>query len=140
MANVTIRFSVYSKTEKTDKLLSKMAKTPDEITILGYPILLTNGLHSGKKFQETAYTYVYELKNIFDIEQCNKNWMDEWKKEIEQIKKLHIDFGFILDLNYEVTVFDNDYPALYFQPDFLYVLGMMGVQFSMYFYNDEKQQ
>jgi hypothetical protein len=136
MANVIIRFSIYSKVETTTRLLEKLLPNPDEITTLGNSIILTDGKDSGKKYQETAYTYNYELKDISDIEECSAKWLSEWENETDLLCKLSDEFGFSLDLNYEVTTFNNKFPYISFQPKFSSILGKTGIQFSLYFYTD----
>lgn len=136
MANVIIRFSIYSKVETTTTRLEKLLRNPDEITTLGNSIILTDGKDSGKRYQETAYTYNYELKDISDIEQCNAKWLSEWEKEIDLLCKLREEYGFSLDLNYEVTIFNNNFPSFFFQPKFSSIIGKTGIQFSFYFYTD----
>jgi hypothetical protein len=136
MADVIIRFSVYSKTEESLQLLENILKPPHETTLLDSPIILTNGSDSGRKHQTTAFDYRYELKGITDIEVCNEKWLSEWSKDVDVLLKLYTEHGFFLDLNYEVTLFNNEFPSFYFQSDFTSFIGKIGIKFSLYFYVD----
>lgn len=136
MANVIIRFSVYSKIEQSTQVLENILRTPHTTATLGTPIIWTNGKDSGRLHQATAFDYRYELKEVTDIEVCNEKWLSEWGNDLEALHKLHNEHGFNLDLNYEVTLFNNEFPSFYFQPDFTSFIGKVGIQFSLYFYND----
>ena len=136
MAKVNIRFSVFSKKEKQLDLLEKYLVKPDNTSIIGQPIILSDGSESGKIYKETSFDYKYELTEITDIEDCNNKWLQEWGEHHEILNTLAKDFGFSLHLDYEIIIYNNEYPALYFQPEFMSFLGGIGITFSFYFYND----
>ena len=136
MADVIIRFSIYSRKEKSFSTLEKLLRKPDKKVLLGVPIVLADGRNTGKTYQETAYSYRYEFKAVNDLEICNSKWFSEWEKDQEILKSLQSEYGFNLYLNYEITVYEDNFPSLYFQPRFLAFLGNTSIEFSIYFYQN----
>ena len=140
MANIILRFSFYTKKEySNNELVALKAILPqtDRITIMGSDILhyITNE-PLGKKHLETSFEYWHEFTEVCKIDMCNTKWLDIWETKIDILKKIKEDYQFDINLDYEITIFDSDYPELYFSPNFLLFLGQNGVVLSFYYYNN----
>lgn len=136
MAKIIVRFTICSELENSISLLEKnLISPPDVRKQKGEERILINGGNSGRRYSRTEFIYVYEFLDISDVEICNNAFIKEWEKEKKALKKV-IGHGFNLELNYEVTIYNNNYPSLYFLPDFLNLLSNLKIEFSLYFYND----
>lgn len=138
MANIITRFSIYSNDSKNianANILKNKLPKPSLFYLIDEPIRSNGSLH-GKVHKETSFDYTYSNTKVDKIEVSVSYWMDIWGKHEETLILAKNNFLFNLYLNFEITVFDNNYPELYFNPDFLSFLGTTGVILSFYFYNN----
>lgn len=134
MATIITRFTISSASENSiGGLEESLVDIPCLRRKKGEAILLADGRNSGRLYSRSEFVYKYEFLNITDIEICNDAFMKEWG--IKKLRKL-TNSGFKLELNYEIIVYDYNYPSFYFQPHFSTILGNSNIEFSFYFYND----
>jgi hypothetical protein len=134
--DIVIRFSIVSgdrvsisDLEEVLKLLPK----PESSYIMGQQRILTNGKTIVNN--ETTINFRSGLK-VFDLKNCNKEFVEYWQPYAESLKTITNIYGYELLLNYEITVYDLHYPSFVFDTEFLSFLSGLGMEFSMYFYND----
>jgi hypothetical protein len=131
---IVVRFSLVSKEESSKNSISEiLKKLPDPRSV--FLINEERILNDGQLNQETSIDYEFEL-STYDIEDCNKEFVEYWQSFKNNLKTMTNINGYKLFLDYEVTVYDLHYPSFIFNPEFLSFLLGLGIEFSMYFYND----
>jgi len=135
MTKVITRFTISSDLDDNVNILEKeLIKPPQMLRKKGEPILLADGHNSGRSSARTVCMYTYEFLEVTDIEICNDAFIKEWIEE--KLLKNLIASGFKLELNYEITIYDYNYPSFYFKPHFLTMLSDLNIEFSLYFYTN----
>ena len=125
--NLILRFSIVAEKMEEREFYELISKFPDTYDRISCP---------KECDKEKSITYVKTFKNIFDIEVCNNYFIESWSTHKHNIDKLKSQFDFDLVLDYELTIYNFNYPSLYFYPNFNSLISDLGVIFSMYFYND----
>ena len=135
---IVVRFSLVSKEESSKNSISEiLKKLPDSrsVFLINEERILKDVRIFPQLNQETSIDYEFEL-STYDIEDCNKDFVEYWQPFKNNLKTMTNINGYKLFLNYEVTVYDLHYPSFIFNPEFLSFLSGLGIEFSMYFYND----
>jgi hypothetical protein len=136
MANVIIRFSVYSNSDESNiEDLKIKLPAPTSYVSIGEIKTLLNG-NKGIPSAVTSYDYEYSFENIVDIDIPNNLFYDKWKDNIDVLKKLVTDYKYQLSVDYQITIFNLEYPSLFFQSKYLSFLGELSAILSFYYYND----
>ena len=135
-ADIVIRFSIVSENSIPEsnigEVLSFLPK-PESIYIIGKERILTNKKTIINK--ETSINYLFNC-STYEIEDCDKLFLEQWHFYTDALRKIAKNQQYKFFLNYEVTVYNLDYPAFVFYPDFIAFVADLNINFSMYFYND----
>lgn len=130
MANLKLRFSIYSEDETEDiSLLQK--ELPQQY--------LENVYRKGEMYKhhlqkESALDYVYFFKNISSIEQVNLIFKKQWNSySIILNQKLTSTYKAYLLYDFDM---DNSsiFPEMIFKKQFLEFLSNTGIELQLYFY------
>jgi len=139
MANVVLRFSIYSNNNDNVKsiyTLKEKLPIPVSFYLKGDPVIMNKITPPGRLRKETSFDYKYEINEIDQIQVCSEIWLNTWRDKVDILQLAKKEFEFELSLNYEITIFEYNYPELYFDPDFLLLLGEVGIVLSFYFYQE----
>lgn len=137
-AKVVVRFSVFSANDscanETDKLVELLPK-PISTHIKGENRYLTDGRLYPKPYEETSFDYE-NTYSVFELIKVHDSWTAIWERYFNTLKRIKKEYDFQYHLSYEITMNNMDYPSIYIPVSFSKILGDLGIEFSMFFYNE----
>jgi len=137
-AKVTIQLDAVSyENSSVDNIaeILNFLPAPEYYYLMGETRILTDGRLFHKPSERTLINFAQQSE-VFDIEECSIYFKNYWLKYTDNIKLLSTKYNFKFLLNYEIVVFDLNYPSLIFSADFLKFIADLNFELSFYFYND----
>lgn len=130
MANLKLRFSIYTRDPKDDiALLSEKVSVSNRVAV--YKIGDINGKTINK---ESAIDYVYAFDRIDSLEAVNVFFMQEWKGSENILRELNgRSFKSYLLYEFEMDGF-TVFPEMGFSNEFLTFMASAGVELQLYYY------
>jgi len=135
--SVTLRFCIYSEVEDKNRflqLINRMPKGYGRVTYKGERIMLTTGKLSGVVPKSSSFNYCKVYNNIFNVEDCNKSFISDWRSQKSNLQKLHDEFDVDFVLDYEIVIYNSQYPSFVFYKDFIKFLSSINCGVTHYFY------
>lgn len=137
-AKIIVRFSVFSKNDNAaldyEKIKNLLPKS-DSSHIKGEKKVLLDGRMHPNDYEDTSYDYELTFQSL-DLDYAHKKWINFWSNHFEILKLIKSEYNFNFHLNYEITVYDMNYPSIYFPVKYLSILSETGIELSLYIYND----
>jgi hypothetical protein len=137
-SKITLRFGIYSEHEKSLKYIDEIKEIlpiPNLMYLKNSERILENGKIMPFKNKETLFQFKL-FSESFSLEESHKLFIDFWHPYLASLKFICENYGFYLSLDYEITVYDFNYPSISFPKDYIYFLNNLGIQLTLSIYND----
>lgn len=132
------RFTLFSVKDKCIHDYGKIVgllPNPNSTHIKGENRYLSDGRLHPNSYKETSFDFEF-TDNVFELEKVHDSWIKFWEPYIGILREIKAEYDFQYHLNYEVIIYNLDYPSIYLSVKFSKVLSDLGIEFSMFFYNE----
>ena len=137
MADIVIRFGIYTDSDNDITQIKKcLTNEPSSERIKGAPLILNDGVDTGRKIKESSLDYNIRVESIYNIKDALSLWKDKWMHQVAELKKIKQE-GYCIQLLFEIIVFDMNTPALIIPSLDLKILSDCGIDLAFEFYYEE---
>jgi len=138
-AKIISRFAIFSTTETKESFKNiaiEIKKPYESLTFKNERVELINGKF-GSLRKESSVEFRKDYENIYDIENCNNWFIENWEECIQRLKRTISNHDVRLILDYEITIYDSLFPSFVFSEKFIDFLSNINCKLTFYFYEGD---
>ncbi|NVK03687.1 MAG: hypothetical protein HWD92_02645 [Flavobacteriia bacterium] len=130
--------SVYSTKDETLDLLGRKLghKDVESKMIKGQQRFNNVTKRYSRPWWATVYHFLSEYDNVFHVEECNKEWLQDWNDEVPILVELVKKHGYKVKLEYDIALNPGTYPSIEFSTEFLSHLAKFECEINMSFLHE----